>query len=375
MAIHVSEYPEEDVKIRVGKIDGIQKALPRHFELSFGPGLARISAKSPPKHSDYLCFFDKGRTKIYDFGTEYAFVHGSLNMIVLRKSAPESVKAEISNALVPLGYKISERQYCTRTEFDGAGNDVPLLIYGPKECKVHEKDYDGIAKAVEGLFSLEQVYLKSLIERFGLISGPVQELLKGVLPYNPDILSYTFAVYNPETILYDLYMTASESDLVDSFIESIASNYYNNVSRIIEVPNNEGIDLEVLEDKVSKMNLPSNLAVALASRVAMTDGTVKHIPMIDFREGTDYFTQGSDSDYETATQLIKDPIIAASSYNSLHAYGTKLQTPEQWKEFLKRMSLQKNIGRFWPKLQELQGFSLLRVTACDKKPYFPEILE
>jgi len=309
----------------------------------------------------------------------------------------EKQKEEIRNVLEPLGYKIGDKQFADlelgNRDWDAISLARACERYGTslswdiKEAlgMIHDTnmqdDWDGFHSPEHKFFSNEYIYLENIIEREGVINAPVRALLQNILAYNPDISTYHFVIYSPNRLRGANSGVPLSQIWIDDFMEIRHFAPF----EVIEVPNNDGLDMEVLDDEIRKRNLTPDFAVGLASKVVMNDGSVMHIPMVDLHTGSLgimledrkiiwYEAKASDL-LRIVSRYRLHPAIKVKSGNSYHIYGTRLKTPEEWKRFMHELRDDNAVGKIWPDLQIQQGFSLLRITPCAQKPYFPEVEE
>ena len=209
----------------------------------------------------------------------------------------EKQKEEIRNALEPLGYKISDKQFADlelgNKEWDAISLARACERYGTslswdiKEAlgMIHDTnmqdDWDGFHSPEHKFFSNEYIYLEGIIEREGMINAPVRALLQNIIPYNPDISMYHFVIYSPNR----LRGADSGVPLSQLWIDDFMEIRHFAPFEVIQVPNNDGLDVEILDDEIRKRNLTPDFAVGLASNVIMNDGRVMHIPMVDLHTG------------------------------------------------------------------------------------------
>lgn len=138
---------------------------------------------------------------------------------------------------------------------------------------------------------------------------------------------------------------------------------YNKYSDVFRLPPEIVVDALLLK---LRFTYPHDV-MAISSRV-MTKNGEGHIPMVDFME---------DCDPEEMLARIHAPRnVLVYSGNSHHHYDTgKLLTQGEFESYMKLLSEQPEVGTTWPELQIEQGFSLLRITPCASKPFYPELVE
>ncbi len=348
--MNVSQYPgtllEEGVKVN----DQLKRVLPG-YEIGWDS-----------KHA----FTIKPKNRSLCAGA----LHSGLKLVVFRRLGRDEDKQNIRNALEPLGYRIAEKEFTEESEL---GSKVFNAVSLARACSLYsiklphnieellDSYWDNTAcfmeeqgmypSPLDNFFSVEHIFLEEIIAREGIVNESTRKLLNQILPYNPDIQTYHFVIYSPNRL-------ATNSD--DVILVPNAP------FEVIAVPNNDGVDIEILDDEIKKRNLTPDFAVGLASKVIMSDGRVMHIPMIDFKE-----CASGDDATDTIAFFGLGPAAEVLSGNGDHVFGTKLKTPEEWEEFNKRLCDDPDVGGNYPALQVEQGFSLLRITPCAAKPYYP----
>jgi len=290
------------------------------------------------------------------FGRPVAHANFGLKLAVLRAKEPEEEKKKIRDALESLGFTISQEEYPDKSMREAIEKSN---FSGDKLVKFPEGEGDTQEELIRG------VYLNEIRKREGMICHPVQNLIK-LLPYNNDsIISCQFVAYDPARI-----------NLFGFSGYAISSIEKSRKFEAFELPNNSGIDAELLEDKLQKMSIGPEIAVGISSRVVMDNGSIMHVPIIDFINPPrpSYESLYSDEFIDLVRKFGLSGVLLESG-NSYHFYGNKLQTPEEREQFIAKISEEELVGKFWPKLQLEQGYSLLRITPCILKPHFPTFEE
>src|SRR3989338_3629034 len=187
------------------------------------------------------------------------------------------------------------------------------------------------------------------------IEENLRALLMPILSSFNGVEEYEFAVYDP-------FIVSNTDDVIPCYIE------YDELFRLPALGNGL-VNLDYLFEKIQTM--PGGMALAISSRVRVKEGE-KHIPMVDFK------TEGvCEEDVKAVLERLQLPKkYLVYSVNSYHHYNTQdLLTEGRMERYLDVLAQQPEIGENWPWLQARQGFSLLRIAPCAKKPFYPEIIE
>jgi hypothetical protein len=117
----------------------------------------------------------------------------------------------------------------------------------------------------------------------------------------------------------------------------------------------------------------AGLVLGLRSRCKRVDGSVAHIPMMDFRAPVG--PQGRDAVLASLRGLGLSHAVVLESGRSYHAYGWELMDPDSWVEFMARCVLLapltdvRYIGH-----RLLAGTAVLRLTSGAGKPTAPKVV-
>ena len=184
-----------------------------------------------------------------------------------------------------------------------------------------------------------------------LIRQQLESLIEPIFRAVQDVHTYEFAVYNP-------WLVTSTDDVCPPYIE---------YDEIFKLP----VGDQLIDGLINKIQtIPPTRALAISSRVQTSRGEF-HIPMVDFYTENVYY-----EDVMGALGRLHLPTdFLVNSGNAFHHYHPgQLLTEDGLNVYLDRLAEQEEIGENWPWLQAHQGFSLLRIAPCGKKPHFPEIV-
>ena len=185
----------------------------------------------------------------------------------------------------------------------------------------------------------------------------IKNLLSPILSQTDGTIAYDFTIYNP----------------CNEYLEGLNEDpeiWYNRYDEIISLPaySNGLVDFDKLLDIA--LTIGVDKSIAISSKVHTAKGE-KYFNFIDFDRSL------PEDRARSVIDNTKGILVRSSNhgkYFNYHFYGTKLTDKETFDSFLQKISQIKEVGNRWPYLQKTQGFSLLRITATEEKPFFPEII-
>ncbi|MGE0792557.1 MAG: hypothetical protein AB7V77_00060 [Candidatus Woesearchaeota archaeon] len=252
-----------------------------------------------------------------DVSVFYNFNIASVNNFRASKPKFNKDREEIKNDLKKLGYLVSEKGH------QGSFYELETM------CKLESE-----VTELESLWS-------EIKKDANLISKQLDNLLT---PLFSDSESKKVVFYNPVTEYWEQLMSFEEA--------------YNPYSEIISV-RQESLVPTITELIMSRL---TSCALAISSQVGD-----KQYAQIDFQ------TKDLDEVKKTLNALNLKGGHIINSGNSFHFYdGSKFMNQDKWYGFMEDLKEYTSIGEIWPKLQQVQGFSMLRIIPCDDKLYFPE---
>lgn len=197
------------------------------------------------------------------------------------------------------------------------------------------------------------------------IGDTAPDFILALVRMNPQLRSLSFTIYAPEPGIKERLANS-----VDRSAADIVSNFLHHDNRPNEHWQVLVSDLthEILTAKIA--NLPSHLALALDSKCIFQDGSLKYIPMMDFKPPPNA------NNLELLKELLKRLAckgIIIDSGASYHFYGFDFFGYAQWREFMGKCLLAP-----WPDSRWI-GHSLitdggdLRISATELKQKAPSV--
>ncbi len=210
------------------------------------------------------------------------------------------------------------------------------------------------------------------------IRSDLEALLAPIMHANRDVEAYRFAVYYPSfpyllddkpIVMYhkykELFWMETSAGLVD--FDALARKYETLDSHLaIAISSEVRIRQAQVERRIRKMYEEKPEAVGLRHFKPE-----KHMMMIDFASRERLRAEFKKRGVSSLGQG-----FFVDSGNSYHFYsGAAPLEADELHGFYAEIALSASVGKDWPRLQEEQGFSLLRVTPCSDKPFAPEIVK
>lgn len=209
----------------------------------------------------------------------------------------------------------------------------------------HRQDtYSDMGKTENAITELQAMW-SMLKWKQHVLSQPLESLTNNILQDYSDKLD--LVIYNPATD-YEK----------ESFDPVFAYHKYDKLMP----EKRENLNYKVLN---LVMMLSSHKAIGLSSKIGE-----QHYKQIDFKT-KDYLEAKKTLE---SLGLTKGQIINSGNSYHYHDINDKL-TQDNWHNFMDELKKYETIGALWPKLQQEQGFSMLRITPSHEKPYFPEKVE
>jgi hypothetical protein len=197
------------------------------------------------------------------------------------------------------------------------------------------------------------------------IGDTAPDFIVGLVRMNPQLRSLSFTIYAPEPGVKERLANSvdrSAADIVGNFLHH--DNRPNEHWQVLV----SDLTHEILRAKIA--SLPSHLALALDSKCIFQDGSLKYIPMMDFKPPPNA------NNLELLKELLKRLAckgIIIDSGASYHFYGFDFFDYAQWREFMGKCLLAP-----WPDSRWI-GHSLiadsgdLRISATELKQKAPSV--
>jgi hypothetical protein len=148
---------------------------------------------------------------------------------------------------------------------------------------------------------------------------------------------------------------------------------------VVHAPNESDLRFEQPADDIQQGSarliaaLRPSEVLGICSRVELQDGTVAHIPMLDFR--CDAETTPMDEVLSLLRALGESRGIVLSSGRSFHYYGLRPLSECAWRAFTSRALLAAPIvDSRYVAHRLLEGMATLRLTASGVKPIVPKVV-
>lgn len=120
-------------------------------------------------------------------------------------------------------------------------------------------------------------------------------------------------------------------------------------------------------------SLESGWVLALCSRCEALDGSLWHIPMLDFRCAPN--PMNLERTEKALRQLGETRGAILESGRSYHYYGFELKSPKEWIEFMSRsLLLAPFVDARYIAHRLIEGTSVLRITSSERKPRVPSVV-
>lgn len=121
-------------------------------------------------------------------------------------------------------------------------------------------------------------------------------------------------------------------------------------------------------------SLPENVVIALCSNCRTEDGTIMHLPMMDFR------SEPSAQNLRTVKKAIAEVTAVGGaileSGRSYHYLGFSLVHEREWLSFLAKCLLLSPLTDIrYIAHRMLEGIGALRISTCTRKPYMPKVVD
>jgi hypothetical protein len=197
------------------------------------------------------------------------------------------------------------------------------------------------------------------------IGDTAPDFIMGLVGMNPQLRSLSFTIYAPEP-----GVTERLANSEDRSVAEIVSNFLHHDNRPNEHWQVLVSDLthEILTAKIA--SLRTYLALALDSKCTLHDGSLKYIPMMDFKPPP------TANNLELLTEFLKRLAckgVIMDSGASYHFYGFDFFDYAQWREFMGKCLLAP-----WPDSRWI-GHSLiadggdLRISATELRQKAPSV--
>jgi hypothetical protein len=152
------------------------------------------------------------------------------------------------------------------------------------------------------------------------------EALELLIRNHPDIDTFTVVRYKDKRRLPER-TTAQSADDPSKFLEQ-AAIHDNEADQVEHVPR------AALGSELWKrlFELPTGFVLAASSRVKLKDGSVAHLPMIDFKCAPT--PQNIDLAKQAFAKINQTTGVLLNSGNSFHYYGQTVMNEREWVDFL-----------------------------------------
>jgi hypothetical protein len=220
----------------------------------------------------------------------------------------------------------------------------------------------------------------------------IESFIENISEIFPAIKEFNFIIYKPsggvekrisknaisKNTFFGENKWSFEKQLIKDFdrqgtqktkIEKLLFHDIKEPSRLIPINKNEVSNWV----RDTKKLISPNEAIGLVSKVATSDGQIKHIPLMDFScpPNTNYQNFVT----EALVLIGQKRGILVNSGRSFHFYGFDLQTPIEWQQFMSYCILLspftdvRYIGH-----RLISGYCILRIGENKIKPHKPEII-
>lgn len=132
-------------------------------------------------------------------------------------------------------------------------------------------------------------------------------------------------------------------------------------------------DLDVHRLEALVAALGPDVALGMTSRVALADGTLRHLLMMDFR--CDVGPHAQDAVVDALRVMGHGHGVLLDSGASYHFYGLELVDDDGWRRFMgQALLVAPLVDVRYIAHRLIDGFSVLRVTATTSKPTVPMVV-
>lgn len=189
-----------------------------------------------------------------------------------------------------------------------------------------------------GLFNTDSGLSKEIIKLSDRVrtGSKAEEVFREVIAQNPDICAFSFLIYTPLPTSGENAFENSEPIWVSVDALKDKNLLINLSNAVIEQSSDYTGFIDSDEEEIVLHD-----GIAICSLVRMRDGTVKHIPLIDFDNELD-----SDPVVIDDMKMMNEAILSLGqngylldSGNSSHFWGVNLMAEEEWKRFMSMMEV------------------------------------
>jgi hypothetical protein len=169
-----------------------------------------------------------------------------------------------------------------------------------------------------------------------------------------------------------VFATSWDTDKSDLFIkEALKHNSKDEAIERFELKTDDSM-IDILSEKIGGVS--EDVAVALCSKCITKDGSISHIPMMDFRCKPNESTQEKLKMALYHMGLKSGAIL--QSGRSYHFYGFELMAEEEWIRYLAKCLLLAPVADSrYIAHRLIEGVGSLRITTCQSKPDAPVIVD
>ena len=193
------------------------------------------------------------------------------------------------------------------------------------------------------------------------------QLLLTLAQMNKQLRSLAFTIYSPERGLEERRASSSSTSAADTIRDFLHHDGDQNEKWEILV---DDLNAETLSEKIA--SLPANRALAIDSKCVLHDGSVRYIPMMDFKPPPNV------SNLELITEFLKGVArkgVILASGASYHFYGFDLLDQVEWIRFMGSCLLAPYSDSRWIGHGLIAGSSALRISANERKQKIPFVRE
>lgn len=184
---------------------------------------------------------------------------------------------------------------------------------------------------------------------------------------NPQLESLSFTIYSPEPGVHERLANSGNRSAANMVSDFLHHDNRSNKQWQISVSD---LTAEILKEKIA--SLPRQLALALDSKCIFQDGSLKYIPMMDFKPTPN----------PNNLELLKEFLerlackgMIVDSGASYHFYGFDFFDYAQWREFMGRCLLAPWSDSRWIGHSLIAGGGDLRISATEHKQKLPSVCE
>lgn len=198
------------------------------------------------------------------------------------------------------------------------------------------------------------------------IGDTAPEFIVALARMDPELGSVSFNIYSPlpgvNERLGDVD-TKPAAEIVNNFLFEDTHNEHWDVSA-------SDLTTEIINERIAK--LPRDQALGLKSKCIFRDGTVRYIPMMDFKLG---HSMGNLELLRTFLQRLALKGVIVDSGTSYHFYGFDFLDHARWMKFMGECLLVPWSDSRWIGHCLLADGGGLRISATKLKPKLPVICE